>query len=673
MEYMTEFYLTTLWTYKPKVVRQVIDDMVGLGFTQAEFTYDSEYSWFKVTCRTDDADEIREQFGNIAREIEGEAFEACEDDLLNDDDTLKSSFDNEWFSQDVENVSSSESEQVDEMYCRPKPQAEYRFAEVWDVLDKNDESYTIKDILDRRQAKLVEDELELKLDARLNGKLVYIAGNSRESIREACERLEVMLAARRDATTSSSHGKGVVIKKDKVTQNSGSSKSSNPHGSQSFDSILSHPLPLDSKFGSYNHLLSSERFIKEIETAITKLLLLGPYRRGKLAVRAELGRIILEKVDRSGLAFNNASTPSNGWTKAQLLRNLNNDFGGSQNISFTKILSTYGCDVGDMVNLQVNGTRLWEEMPSRVWITYSFHCGLRSDKGLSRFIVDIEDCGAGSNQFSSSIRPSDGVEGADKPMPVYVHAICRHWDLRITMTHTKTDELEELYGAFAENLLRSLSVVRNEQGSLEVQFAVPAEAPTDVQAVRVLTKWRFPSVDRRSALEITEVLQLATDRYSEGPYSGAAWNTYEGKRSRPWSQKITRAKRDRGEVPRWYEAAVVSLELEDLCQQNAFLRIGEKAGWDAADVRNRGILPSLYSPALQMVRQMDHVGRLDDNHLSQQYGELLLQGNAPSPPVPGAAPVQIESRDGPRRCRRRNQGSTRSGSEVGSTKHSSRG
>ncbi|KAL2155068.1 hypothetical protein VTH82DRAFT_3744 [Thermothelomyces myriococcoides] len=907
MECMIEFYLTTLWTYKPKIVKRVIDEMTELGFTQAEFTYDSEYSWFKVTCRTDDADKIREKFGNVAQEIEREAFEACDNDILNDDDTLKSSFDNEWLGQAVESAPSLESSGVDEMYCRPKLQVKYHFAKVWDILDKNDEPYTMTDILDRQQAGILEDELQIKLDTRLNGKLVHIAGYSMESVHEACERLEVMLAARKlslassraihvvdpeehadpidpvftadvrylanidqslasstlldpavfyqlaeayesicrdassiriclwdpdkgyyvsllgpkvnvrprdrrvfgnrpavslktidkfdfaannsgllkqnsalemnsqvehwirqlpaieesvrrarhyaindqasvklsteaveqedlisfhdndttlcqetsmaavsetmtaypgqqynetaciselrkrtsphfkglnmprgksmsesqerelgftgddclvdlmaavhittpnnsskstiewrmpaliplpsesmednddksdnqlaaagssrqsrntllvpesnqpyprkDSKTTTKRGKEVATKMDRVnTKNGEGFKSLNPHGSPGFDALSSQPLPLDFKVGSSTHPPYSERFVQEIEAAITKLLLLGPYRRGKLAVRAELGRIILEKVDRSGLAFNNAGTPSNGWTKAQLLKNLNSYFGGNQNISFTKILSTYGCDVEDMVNLRINGTRLWEEMPSRVWITYSFHCGLRSEKGLSRFIVDIEDCGPGMNQFVYSIRRSDDAEGADKPMPVYVHAICRHWDLRIMMAHTKTDELEELYGAFATNLLRSLSVVRNERGSLEVRFAVPAEAPLDVQAVRVLTKWRYSSADRKSALEITEVLQLATDSFSEGPYSGAAWSTYEGRRSRPWSKRTTQEKRDRGEVPRWYEAAVVSLELEELCQKNALLRIGEKADWDVSTVKDR--------------------------------------------------------------------------------------
>jgi len=178
---------------------------------QAEFTYDNEYSWFRVTCRGDDADRIRQQFGNLAREIEREAFEACEDELLNPNGTLKvgtwlqnthtrepadsrqSSFNNGWFSRDGGNEASSQTSGTDERYCRPRSQAEYRFAEVWDDLDRNDEPYTIMDIMNRRQGKLVEDELNVKLDARLNGKLVHVGANNEESIHEARKRLEVML------------------------------------------------------------------------------------------------------------------------------------------------------------------------------------------------------------------------------------------------------------------------------------------------------------------------------------------------------------------------------------------------------------------------------------------------------------------------------------------------
>lgn len=170
-------------------------------------------------------------------------------------------------------------------------------------------------------------------------------------------------------------------------------------------------------------------------------------------------------------------------------------------------------------------------------------------------------------------------------------------------------------------------------------FAVPVNFPVEVKQVRVLTKWRWHSLDGRSALEVTEVLELHTEPYSEGPYSEAAYNTYEGMRSRPWAPKTCQKNRDKGKPARWYEAAVVSLELEALCEQNTRLGVGEKANWDAKDLRDTGVLSSLYGPALHMVRQMDHVGRLDNNRLSEAYSGLLLQSNKAVTKVPGATPA----------------------------------
>ncbi|KAK4042206.1 hypothetical protein C8A01DRAFT_14141 [Parachaetomium inaequale] len=948
MEFLTEFYLTTLWTYKSKIVREVIEDMAVMGFAQAEFTYDSEFSWFKVTCRKDDADVIRYRFGLIAREVEKEAFEACEDDLLHMDDTLMSSFDNEWFSQQPGDASSSAAGETDELYCRPEPLAKYPFVETWDDLDKHNEFYTIMDIMDRSDADLVEKELDISYTAGLAGKLVHIAGQSKESISKARERLLVALAIKklqaipswaehvvyaenqvdvgrpgftadirylanidpklasstlidrlmveeladsyktiyreassiricpwaadkqcyvslfgpavavrprdrtvlgnkpaittrmiekvnipasepsqpahdqvpqasnqveswietvpvheesvrhaahylldtqavprpsampadydllefledettlcpgtpsaaisevarnhriadaqiptlcpdfpalqpgtssvetmanlrrhelgftgddclidmlaavdttgpRDAPRSSiswgmpsliplptdnangdgkddsgeqraavgssmqnrnpgsaphmdqrrpqqgtsaesNLSKGVAAGKHETTQQA-DRKTSHSHGLAAPGAQSGRPPALDAKTGGSDQLLATENFVKGLEAAMARLLSVGPYRRGRVAVRAEFGRIILEKVDGSGLAFNNVNTPSDGWEEAALLRNLKAGYGRNRDIHFTKILSTYAYDIEDMINTKTNGARLWEQQPSRVWTTYSFHCALRSEKNdMSPFIVDVEDGGIAGIEFSYSIRPQNDVPGADKPMPIYVHAICRHWDLRIVTSRVKTDEMEKTFGAFANDLMQSLSVLCNEKGLTELQFAVPAKSPADVKEVRVLTKWRYASLDKKSALEITEVQQLKTEDYSEGPYSDAAWYSYAGKRSRPWPSRLTQENRNKGEVPRWYEAAVVSLELEKLCQQNALLKIGEKADWDAQELRVRGIFPAIYGPALQMVRLMDHVGRLDDNHLSQLYGGLLLRHNFPLPQVPG--------------------------------------
>lgn len=193
---------------------------------------------------------------------------------------------------------------------------------------------------------------------------------------------------------------------------------------------------------------------------------------------------------------------------------------------------------------------------------------------------------------------------------------------------------------YADNVPR-----RNENGALELQFAVPTASFMDVREVRILTKWRHASVDRHSALEITEVQQMKTEPYSGGPYSKASWNSYEGKHSRPWSNRMI--KDSKGEVARWYEAAVVSAELEDMCRQNALLKVGMKADWEVKDLEHRGVFAALYAPALHMVRAMDHVGRLDDNNLSQTNGHLLRQPNdRPPPQVVGSSVVKMGNKKG---------------------------
>ncbi|KAH6853483.1 hypothetical protein B0I37DRAFT_420357 [Chaetomium sp. MPI-CAGE-AT-0009] len=930
---LTEFYLATLWTYTPKAVAQVIYDLDEKGFDQAEFVYDREYSWFRVTCRSDQADEIRTQFCLAAREIEDEAFDDCEDDLLTLDGTLQSSFENEWFSQDAP---SSDVGEVSEMYCRSSALAEYPCVELWDDLDKGNEPYACWEIMTRHQAMLVQGELGVKLSPSLAGRLVYIAGHKKEPIDEAKERLRVMLTSRKllspppradhivyaedslspvapgltadirylaniDPRLASStlidrlmvenladsyailyreassiricpwdSGKGCYVSllgpkvaarpRDKTALGNrpailtriidkyaptkkpdypGESQTgeascqvgtwvetvpipeesvrraahyvldtgpqavadsseisghedlmnfhddettlcpespkvatprtatgkpdltgSNPRMSPSCqtssapqpqlgtssateimrpqghdlgftgdDSLIDMlaavdtrsleeaprlridwrmppliPLPIDNlgamvdnlalnrnltstpqidrrapqaendpdeegtmekdetarqagagktphSHGLTNpsvgaslrsapqpglrHLPVTEDFVSEIHAAMLNLLSTGPYRRGKVEVRVEFGRIILEKVDKTGLAFNNENTPSQGWEKAMLLERLKTDFGGHQNIHFTKILSAYAPNIEDMINTEIDRARLWEHKPSCASTTYSFHCGLRSAKHLSPFIVDIEDDGTLSTELSYSVRLPSNRSDWDKPMPIYVHAISRHWDLRIVTCHVKTDEVETACGFFARDLMQSLSILRNENGALELQFAVPTASPADVKEVRVLTKWRYASVDHRSALEITEVQQMKTEPYSGGPYSKASWNSYEAKRARPWSQRIT--KDSKGEAARWYEAAVLSVELDDICRQNALLRVGTKADWDAKDLEARGVFSALYGPALQMVRAMDHVGRLDDNNLSMSHGHSLLQPNDPPSRVVGSA------------------------------------
>ncbi len=209
---------------------------------------------------------------------------------------------------------------------------------------------------------------------------------------------------------------------------------------------------------SSDALLATKEFVDEVEAAMVGLLEMGPYRRGRVAVRAELGRAILETGDDSGLSFNDASTPSDGWTKSVLVKTLNQNY-TNDGFHFTKVLSTFACDVEDMINAtDAKGARLWSQAPYRIWTVYSFYCGLDSRQDQWSFILDVEHDGTEEGHFSCSIRPHHDLPSIDKPVPVHVHAARHHWDLQIVTTHVKPDETEGANIDFANTLLESLRI-----------------------------------------------------------------------------------------------------------------------------------------------------------------------------------------------------------------------
>ncbi|KAK4238014.1 hypothetical protein C8A03DRAFT_15480 [Achaetomium macrosporum] len=963
----TEFYLTTLWVYKPKAVKEVIDRLAAMNFANARFTYDNKYHWFKVTCYERDALEIREQFAIISGEIEDAAFEKYEDHILNDDDTLKPLFDNEWFNDGLTENGSDDGLGESEEYCRPNDLSGYPCVGVWDDLDKNSEPYLVRDIVTVPELQKLKKETGVEFSVELRGKLVHIGGYGEEAVREAREKLKVMLTIKKlfsarpwaehllyaegyvepgpDELTAdiryltnidpklasstlldrltvynlggsyqrlyreaasirlcfwdpnkqrrvsvlgakvacrhkdkTSLGNRPVIRTRKIDQlvisgaepsvfgqvgngagnrvetwieklpchvgpvtnpahpllnaqatgassavstneslidlvgeplasadelptTAASQKTSrtspstavgtqNPF-SQQLESISKaqhndeekHELaftgdgclidllaPVD--LVSSSHALSSrinwdmpslvpstagsegtrdnsadfleyasahvgssvqnrnptltsdanprrlkqasaindkkdidrykaylesgaegfqprgashttqpqnvrlgtrgfdrspatDDFAADVEAAMKRLLSTGPYRRGKLAARVEFGRALLAVTDQSGLAFNDTRTPSNGWKKPDLMKNLKRWFGENQKIHFTKVLSTYASDIEDMINIKVKDTRIWEEKPSRAWTIYSFHCSLRSTENLGRFIVDIVDDGTSSDAFFYSIRLQNDFLDGDLPMPIYIHAIRRHWDLRVVVSHVKPSVLEQ-YEAFAKSLQQTLTIERDDKSPPVLKFAVHTSFAVKVDEVRVQVKWRHVSLENNSALEITEVNQFEIQPYSDLVYPSG--NEWEGKCARDWSQRTKREMRSKGEFSRWYEAAVVSLELEELCQQNSTLKLGEKASWDVQDLKARGVFASLYGPALQMVKEMDHVGRNDDNNLSKKYGHLLLRPNDPPPFVPGSLLADRQDHTRQQQPHNRESSSEGVGSETASTR-----
>ncbi|KAK3935928.1 hypothetical protein QBC46DRAFT_322499 [Diplogelasinospora grovesii] len=379
-----------------------------------------------------------------------------------------------------------------------------------------------------------------------------------------------------------------------------------------------------------------QNFPSEIEAALGRLLKTGPYRRGKVGLRADFGRAILAGLDQSALAYNKPGQPSNGWRKGQLQDLLNSQVNERNFIHFTKILSTHAFDVEEMIGAldEVTSAPLWLPSPTDVCLIYSFQCEALDAPDV-KFVVDIKDEGK-DDDFSYTIRPWTQQYGPDGLMPIYVHGTQRNWDLRVMLSHSDDAGMERSFGEFARAILGSLEIPREEGNSgPRLTYAVPDHFGVLVTSLRVLTKWRYLSVDERSALDITEVEKMVVDPCHDAPpeIDGERWSTWSAS---PWTPEIARRMRAKGEFPWWYEASVVSPEAEELFRQNDRLRLGEKADWDAEMLKATGILASIYKPALQLLKKMDQVGANENNRHPVVDGK-----NADTPAVNSPAGDQV--------------------------------
>lgn len=144
-----------------------------------------------------------------------------------------------------------------------------------------------------------------------------------------------------------------------------------------------------------------------------------------------------------------------------------------------------------------------------------------------------------------------------------------------------------------------------------------------VEYVRTHTVWSFKNRNKRSRLEITEVLENEI-RPLDPINDDDGANLYM-----QMAQPRMRGERDdsdkEGFPSRWYEAAITSRAAEHMLSENQELRFGEVASWTSETFRLFAIVPDLAEPALRMVQEMDSVGARNDN---RQEGNMIpLRGN----------------------------------------------
>jgi hypothetical protein len=343
--------------------------------------------------------------------------------------------------------------------------------------------------------------------------------------------------------------------------------------------------------------------------------------RGKVDLRADLGRILITGMDYTGLAFNPPGTQSNGWKMDTLLQLLNQGSHrvASHSVAFTRMLSQCGADIESLLTTIdiATGQGLWKaQTEAHESVFYSFHC---VSKGES-FFLDVEaDKNAG--KFDYALR-----SGRDDSEPVWIHCTLRSWDVRVVMSQANTQLLEAKHGEFARSLIDCFVVTLPQDRHPQVQIGVYRKFGVSVESMRINTRFRVLSTDGKSYLDITEVEETVFKAGGFHPdivkststaYNDWMFYTITPKRTRSGVHNSE----EQGLPTLWYEASVRSVEAEKMMAANRSMALGEKANWDFGKLSELGAVASLVKPALRMVQTMDGVGAHNNNH---QTNKLVL-------------------------------------------------
>ncbi|KAB5580972.1 hypothetical protein GE09DRAFT_1213401 [Coniochaeta sp. 2T2.1] len=377
-------------------------------------------------------------------------------------------------------------------------------------------------------------------------------------------------------------------------------------------------------------------FIAEINQAVSALVAKGPFLRGKVDLRADIGRILMNGMDYTGLAFNAPGSESNGWKFHEIVELLNNGSrtADGHTVTFTKILTQEEDDINHMratVDI-ATGKELWKSTTTE-GVMYSLYC---VSKGHA-FFLDLKP-NSKNLKFSYTFRTKH-----DDKSPIWIHCTLRSWDVRIVMSHVDTHLLEAKYGEFARSFVDSFAVSLHHDDHPQIQIGVHKGFGISVESMRIHTTYRFISADEMTYLDITEVEDTVFNLCgpvpgTAGPSSRDQWRFYNVEPKR--SPADVRASEERGMPTFWYEACVRSVVAEKEMAANATMALGEKAPWNLNRLADLGVVANIVKPVLRMVQLMDSVGAYNDNY-QRELEQNLPQPNATE--VPGANYVTHES------------------------------
>lgn len=190
-------------------------------------------------------------------------------------------------------------------------------------------------------------------------------------------------------------------------------------------------------------------FLTEINSNFRKLVTGLQGFPGEVVIQAELGRILLRKLNRRFIAVEDKpeTFPAEELLD-QLLPNSQQSGNPAQTL-FTNVLTALPTDIDYLVDMKNRaGEPMWEKNANESTVTYEISC--RNEKVLprSRFSIEID-----GETFETKIKTRYDF-GA-----INVHGTQRQWDFRIVVFGFGDNEQNEaLYGDFARAIQRSLYI-----------------------------------------------------------------------------------------------------------------------------------------------------------------------------------------------------------------------
>ncbi|KAI0971459.1 hypothetical protein F4678DRAFT_479339 [Xylaria arbuscula] len=354
--------------------------------------------------------------------------------------------------------------------------------------------------------------------------------------------------------------------------------------------------------------------------SINKLLadLMAPLRMwsGIVDFRIELGRFYFLNVKESRIQDPGDDDDEKHYPLNRIRAELNKRHKANERLFFTRVLSSLGADANHIAQMSDDsGNPMWRRPIDGRSSTFEFICRRTLHGAELNFIVEIDT--ANFSQTVKQFKPDQNC--------FMVHCTKRVWDFRLVLSASQ--DLDDIYHRFAEDLASSLRVIPNDNDRLpELEVSYNKSYNVEILVVRT----------RNQACCIHEVSTKKTCSIQANPrqdvqqlYISEVWEMGQLSISEVEQcihHKFARYKDDeRPKSPSvWYEAVLKSDTFSKAFKQNGKLELGNEVAWTSEELIETGYVEELIRKAAKMVTNMDGVGFWNDNHQVELHGVVAV-------------------------------------------------